>query len=156
MIKCRYLLTLNRYTAATQNIAISCCVYFFFFFFTPSPTIQVLLSHKHTRLSLISGLNGSTWQVQSVLPPPAATQAFLRLPNSFILCLNKVLICFETLRSSPAAAPVAPRETQCGKSLFFPPPALRTNPGSSSFSMQGQEHRTGAGGRARHSAEDLK
>lgn len=108
--------------------SIHCChtnyrdilLYWFFFVFTPTPTIQVLLSHKHTRLSLISGLNGSTWQVQSVLPPPAAIQAFLRLPNSFILFLNKVLICFETLQSSPAAAPVAPRETQCGKSLFSP------------------------------------
>lgn len=50
--------------------------------------------------------------------------------------LNKVLICLETLRSSPAAVPVALGEHRVGSLPLSP--ARRTKRGPSSFSLWGQ------------------
>lgn len=67
--------------------------------------------------------------------------------------LNKVLICLETLQSSPAAVPVALGEQRVGSLPLSP--AQRTKRGPLLFLSVGtmvQEER----GRARHWAEDLK
>lgn len=98
-------------------------------------------THTHTHPGLIN--IHAEWHNMAGLKrshPPAGIQAFLSLPNSFIL-FKRGLNLLEKPQSSPAAAPVVLGEHRVGSLPFSL--AWQTSWDPSSFSLWGQWCRRG-------------